>query len=59
MLGVPHRLHASDINDPDGNDRDPHTVVDSHGAVWGVDGVHVDASIMLDIVSAPTDVTNC
>jgi choline dehydrogenase len=43
---------------PMGGDQDPHAVVDSRGAVRGVQGLHVvDASIMPDIVSAPTNVT--
>ena len=37
---------------------DPSAVVDANGAVRGVEGLHVvDASIMPDIVSAPTNVT--
>jgi choline dehydrogenase len=37
---------------------DPAAVVDIKGAVRGVDGLHViDASIMPDIISAPTNVT--
>ncbi len=43
---------------PMGADGDPSAVVDTSGAVRGVDGLHVvDASIMPDIVSAPTNVT--
>jgi choline dehydrogenase len=43
---------------PMGSDKDPYAVVDSHGAVRGVQNLHVvDASIMPDIVSAPTNVT--
>lgn len=43
---------------PMGSARDPSAVVDANGAVRGVDGLHVvDASIMPDIVSAPTNVT--
>jgi choline dehydrogenase len=43
---------------PMGGDSDPHAVVDAKGAVRGVDNLHVvDASIMPDIVSAPTNVT--
>jgi choline dehydrogenase len=43
---------------PMGGARDPGAVVDTKGAVRGVDGLHViDASIMPDIVSAPTNVT--
>ncbi|WP_437678402.1 GMC oxidoreductase [Sorangium sp. So ce131] len=37
---------------------DPGAVVDAGGAVRGVDGLHVvGASIMPDIISAPTNVT--
>jgi choline dehydrogenase len=37
---------------------DPGAVVDASGAVRGVHGLHViDASIMPDIISAPTNVT--
>jgi choline dehydrogenase len=43
---------------PMGGDQDPHAVVDSRGAVRGVENLHViDASIMPEIVSAPTNVT--
>ncbi|WP_424626923.1 GMC family oxidoreductase [Bradyrhizobium sp. SYSU BS000235] len=43
---------------PMGGDNDPAAVVDMKGAVRGVEGLHVvDASIMPDIVSAPTNVT--
>jgi choline dehydrogenase len=43
---------------PMGAETDPHAVVDSRGAVRGVSNLHVvDASIMPDIVSAPTNVT--
>ncbi|MEA1648002.1 GMC family oxidoreductase N-terminal domain-containing protein [Nitrospirillum sp. BR 11164] len=43
---------------PMGAAGDPAAVVDSQGAVRGVEGLHVvDASIMPDIVSAPTNVT--
>jgi choline dehydrogenase len=43
---------------PMGGDGDPAAVVDPNGAVRGVEGLHViDASIMPDIVSAPTNVT--
>lgn len=43
---------------PMGSAQDPDAVVDTNGAVRGVDGLHViDASIMPDIVSAPTNVT--
>jgi choline dehydrogenase len=43
---------------PMGGDHDPYAVVDSLGAVKGVQNLHVvDASIMPDIVSAPTNVT--
>ena len=43
---------------PMGGAADPGAVVDAKGAVRGVDGLHViDASIMPDIVSAPTNVT--
>src|SRR5262249_62318818 len=43
---------------PMGSADDPSAVVDANGAVRGVDGLHVvDASIMPDIVSAPTNVT--
>lgn len=43
---------------PMGADDDATAVVDSNGAVRGVAGLHVvDASIMPDIVSAPTNVT--
>jgi choline dehydrogenase len=43
---------------PMGGDSDPHAVVDSHGGVRGLESLHVvDASIMPDIVSAPTNVT--
>jgi choline dehydrogenase len=41
-----------------GADGDPTAVVDPSGAVRGVEGLRViDASIMPDIVSAPTNVT--
>ncbi len=43
---------------PMGPQSDPAAVVDSMGAVRGISGLHViDASIMPDIVSAPTNVT--
>lgn len=43
---------------PMGNVDDAGAVVDTNGAVRGVEGLHVvDASIMPDIVSAPTNVT--
>jgi choline dehydrogenase len=43
---------------PMGSADDPSAVVDANGAVRGVDGLHVvDASIMPDLVSAPTNVT--
>lgn len=43
---------------PMGNADDPTAVVDPNGAVYGVEGLHViDASIMPDIVSAPTNLT--
>lgn len=43
---------------PMGGADDPGAVVDANGAVRGVDALHVvDASIMPDIVSAPTNVT--
>lgn len=43
---------------PMGGANDPGAVVDARGAVRGTDGLHVvDASIMPDIVSAPTNVT--
>ena len=43
---------------PMGNDNDPGAVVDANGKVRGTDRLHVvDASIMPDIVSAPTNVT--
>jgi len=43
---------------PMGAESDPAAVVDSRGAVRGIAGLHVvDASIMPDIVSAPTNVT--
>ncbi|EYF07270.1 GMC oxidoreductase [Chondromyces apiculatus] len=43
---------------PMGSDSDPTAVVDRNGAVRGVERLHVvDASIMPDIVSAPTNVT--
>ncbi|TCL67183.1 GMC family oxidoreductase N-terminal domain-containing protein [Rhizobium sp. BK251] len=43
---------------PMGGADDPSAVVDENGAVRGVEGLHVvDASIMPDIVSAPTNVT--
>ncbi|TWB70625.1 choline dehydrogenase [Nitrospirillum amazonense] len=43
---------------PMGPEGDPAAVVDSQGRVRGVEGLHVvDASIMPDIVSAPTNVT--
>jgi choline dehydrogenase len=43
---------------PMGGADDPAAVVDIKGAVRGVDGLHViDASIMPDIISAPTNVT--
>ncbi len=43
---------------PMGSADDPSAVVDENGAVRGVAGLHViDASIMPDIVSAPTNVT--
>jgi choline dehydrogenase len=43
---------------PMGSARDPGAVVDFAGAVRGVEGLHVvDASIMPDIISAPTNVT--
>jgi choline dehydrogenase len=43
---------------PMGGPDDSGAVVDERGAVRGADGLHViDASIMPDIVSAPTNVT--
>ncbi len=43
---------------PMGRADDPGAVVDANGAVRGLDNLHViDASIMPDIVSAPTNVT--
>jgi len=43
---------------PMGSYEDPTAVVDENGAVRGTEGLHViDASIMPDIVSAPTNVT--
>lgn len=43
---------------PMGSADDPGAIVDANGAVRGVDGLRVvDASIMPDIVSAPTNVT--
>lgn len=43
---------------PMGSAQDPGAVVDANGTVRGVDGLRVvDASIMPDIVSAPTNVT--
>ena len=43
---------------PMGSADDPSAVVDANGSVRGVKGLHVvDASIMPDIVSAPTNVT--
>jgi choline dehydrogenase len=43
---------------PMGGPDDPRAVVDANGAVRGLDALHVvDASIMPDIVSAPTNVT--
>jgi choline dehydrogenase len=43
---------------PMGGACDPGAVVDAIGSVRGVDGLHViDASIMPDIISAPTNVT--
>jgi choline dehydrogenase len=43
---------------PMGSADDPSAVVDANGRVRGMDGLHVvDASIMPDIVSAPTNVT--
>jgi len=43
---------------PMGSADDPQAVVDWNGTVRGVDGLHVvDASIMPDIISAPTNVT--
>ena len=43
---------------PMGGRADPGAVVDANGAVRGTDGLHViDASIMPDIVSAPTNIT--
>lgn len=43
---------------PMGSADDPAAVVDASGSVHGVEGLHViDASIMPDIVSAPTNVT--
>jgi choline dehydrogenase len=43
---------------PMGGADDPGAVVDARGAVRGADGLHViDASIMPDIISAPTNVT--
>ena len=43
---------------PMGGRADPGAVVDAKGAVRGTDGLHViDASIMPDIVSAPTNIT--
>lgn len=43
---------------PMGRADDPSAVVDANGAVLGMEGLHVvDASIMPDIVSAPTNVT--
>jgi len=43
---------------PMGGAADPAAVVDARGAVRGVDGLHViDASIMPDTMSAPTNLT--
>jgi hypothetical protein len=43
---------------PMGSVDDPGAVVDANGAVRGIDRLHVvDASIMPDIVSAPTNLT--
>ncbi|MGO4507996.1 GMC family oxidoreductase [Bradyrhizobium sp. 2TAF36] len=43
---------------PMGGRADPRAVVDAKGAVRGTDGLHViDASIMPDTVSAPTNIT--
>lgn len=43
---------------PMGGAGDPGAVVDARGAVRGTDGLHVvDASIMPDIISAPTNLT--
>lgn len=43
---------------PMGSAEDPTVVVDENGAVRGTENLHVvDASIMPDIVSAPTNVT--
>jgi choline dehydrogenase len=43
---------------PMGGPNDPGAVVDTRGEVRGVEGLYVvDASIMPDIVSAPTNVT--
>ncbi|MGA0598408.1 GMC family oxidoreductase [Enterovirga sp. CN4-39] len=43
---------------PMGREGDPAAVVDASGAVRGLGGIHVvDASIMPDIVSAPTNLT--
>jgi choline dehydrogenase len=52
--GYSHPTSSVPMGAPD----DPSAVVDSAGKVRGVEGLHViDASIMPDIVSAPTNVT--
>ena len=52
--GYSHPTSSVPMGGPD----DPGAVVDASGAVRGADGLHViDASIMPDIVSAPTNVT--
>jgi len=52
--GYSHPTSSVPMGAPD----DPSAVVDSTGKVRGVEGLHViDASIMPDIVSAPTNVT--